>query len=68
MRYLRVLILALAAAFAVAESELAHAMEVIYWYSKYETERAIFSKGPYWVAPGCSNLVGGRKCSFNEVS
>ena len=65
---IQALVLALAAVFAIAESELAHSVEIIYYYAKYDQERTIYKQGPYWVAPGCSDFVGGRKCSFNEAS
>jgi len=63
---IQVLVLALAAVFAVAESELAHAAEIIYFYAKYDQEHTIYKNGLFWVAPGCDNILK-RKCSFNEA-
>jgi hypothetical protein len=64
---LQVFVLALVAFLAAAESELAHAMELVYMFSKYETERTVYT-GSFWLANGCqgSGLRGG--CSFNQVS
>ncbi|KAH8879283.1 hypothetical protein GQ53DRAFT_854992 [Thozetella sp. PMI_491] len=60
MKFLiNVFLLALAALFAAAESELAHAMELVLMYSKYKTERFLFSSD-YWVAAGCVD------CDFNK--
>lgn len=61
------LTLALAAAFVAAESELAHAMEIIYFYTKYQTEFEVYGENADWIAPDCAK---GRetRCTFNEVS
>lgn len=59
--------LVLAVTHVAAESELTHAMEMVFMFSKYEVERAVYDSG-FWLAPNCkgTGLKGG--CSFNEVS
>ncbi|CAK7205465.1 hypothetical protein SEUCBS139899_008240 [Sporothrix eucalyptigena] len=66
MRFLSFLLaLVLAITHVVAESELTHAMELVYMFSKYETERVVYDSG-FWLAPNCkgAGLKGG--CTFNE--
>ncbi|KAM7198760.1 hypothetical protein V8F20_006075 [Naviculisporaceae sp. PSN 640] len=59
------LTLGLAAALVAAESELAHAMELVYYYSKYQTEFAVYGKKADWIAPDCFDQAN-RRCNFNE--
>ncbi|CAK7223416.1 hypothetical protein SBRCBS47491_005201 [Sporothrix bragantina] len=57
-------LLLLAVLRVAAESELAHAMEMIYMFSKYQIERAVYPSG-YWLAPSC-RPPGKGACTFNE--
>jgi hypothetical protein len=66
----RLLTLALAATLVAAESELAHAMEYVCFYSKYQTEGIAYpgqSSSTYWIANDCGTRLN-RRCTFNEVS
>lgn len=63
---LNIFVVVLAAAFVAAESELAHAMEMVYMYSKYQTERVVYNEG-FWLAPGCKGSGAKGGCSFNQV-
>ncbi|KAL8393757.1 hypothetical protein RB595_003487 [Gaeumannomyces hyphopodioides] len=55
--------------FVHAESELAHAIERIFWWSQYQLEGYVFPNRPaesHWVGPDCIKPPKTGRCDFNE--